>query len=104
MKGKKYDAMKDRWDLLPVELIELTVKVLTHGAKKYGANNWKDVENLRERYYSALLRHLVAWRKGQRCDPETGLHHFGHIMCCLLFIYWEECRDTTIRTKQRTRS
>jgi hypothetical protein len=103
MKGRKDDSLKERWDLLPVELLEVTAKVLTHGARKYGANNWKQVENLKERYYSALLRHLVAWRKGEHCDQETGLHHFGHIMCCLLFIYWKELNDTIIHTKPKTK-
>jgi hypothetical protein len=99
MKGKKFDSDKERWDLLPLEPIAETVRVLTKGAKKYGANNWKDVENLQERYFAALLRHVVAWRQGQRNDSETGLHHLSHAMCCLLFIMWKEKHDTDIRTK-----
>lgn len=90
LKGRKDDQEKLRWDLLPLEVIEGQVRVLSFGAKKYGANNWKDVENLSERYYAALLRHLCAWRKGEKNDAETGLPHLDHVQCCVTFIRWAE--------------
>jgi hypothetical protein len=85
--GKKYDTSKPRWDLLPLELIEKTVDVLTFGAKKYGPNNWQSVDNANERYYAALMRHITAWRKGELNDPETGISHLAHATCNLLFLY-----------------
>lgn len=88
--GRKYDGGKDRWDLLPLGVVEDVVKVLTFGAQKYGPNNWQRVENGRERYYAALMRHLAAWRMGEAKDPETGLPHLAHAACCLGFLQWLE--------------
>jgi len=88
--GKKYDAGKPRWDLLPLEPIKAVVDVLTFGAKKYAPNNWKKVARPRERYYAALQRHLYAWRLGEKKDPESGLPHLAHALCCLVFLAWFE--------------
>ena len=38
IKGLKFDTDKLRWDLLPMEVIEECVKILTFGAKKYDDN------------------------------------------------------------------
>ena len=45
------------------------------GAAKYAPNNWQKLENGADRYYAALLRHLVAWRKGENIDPDTKSRH-----------------------------
>lgn len=92
MIGTKHDKEKDRWDLLPLDVIQWVVKVLTFGAAKYEPNNWQNVENGVERYFAALMRHLVAWRGGERLDQESKLPHLGHAMCCLMFIFWLELR------------
>jgi hypothetical protein len=82
----KRDEGKLRWDLLPVKPIEDLVKILTYGASKYGAHTWKTVPRGKERYFAALMRHLVAWRKGELVDEESGLSHLAHAMCNLMFI------------------
>ena len=84
--GKKYDTGKLRWDLLPLSLIEQTVNVLTFGAQKYGAWNCKDVPNAEDRYFAALMRHIVAWKKGEKLDVESGLPHLAHAVCNLIFL------------------
>ena len=86
MLGIKHDQEKLRYELLPVEPIEALVAVLTYGAKKYDDNNWKYVTPFNDRYYAATLRHINAWRKGEKLDPETGLPHLAHAMCCLVFL------------------
>lgn len=90
MTGIKHDQEKPRYSLLPVEPIEEVVKVLTIGAKKYADDNWKNVEPYADRYYSAALRHIQSWRKGEIKDRETRLHHIAHAVCCLIFILWKE--------------
>jgi len=94
--GIKYDDKKSRWDLLPVWPVEQVVKVLTYDAKKYADNNWQKVEPYDDRYYAAALRHITAWRSGEKLDPETGIHHLAHACCCLIFILWKE-RDMKIK-------
>lgn len=82
----KHDQDKPRWDLLPLEAVGYVVDVLTFGAKKYAPDGWRQVPEWRRRYYAAALRHLVAWWKGERVDPESGLPHLAHAGCCLLFL------------------
>ena len=84
--GRKFDKDKPRWDLLPWHALLKVVEVLTFGARKYAPDNWRYVEGWRERYHSAALRHIVAWSMGERNDPETGIHHLSHAICCLMFL------------------
>ena len=88
--GLKYDTGKLRWDLLQYDCIEDIVKILTFGAEKYGPNNWQGVEPFEDRYFAALMRHLVAYRNGEKIDPESGLSHLAHAGCNIMFLTWYE--------------
>ena len=90
MEGMKYDGDKPRYDLIDAEMLEGLAKVLTFGSKKYSDDNWKKVEDGQARYYSALLRHLEASRKGEKIDPETGLPHAFHVMANCMFYGWND--------------
>ncbi len=95
--GRKDDSDKLRWDLLPVKATKEIVKVLSIGSKKYGPNNWKLVmqgEGGKERYFAALMRHLMAWKDGEIYDPESGIHHLAHAACNALFLLQIECEDS----------
>jgi hypothetical protein len=35
---------------------------------------------------AALLRHINAWRRGEKCDDESGLHHLAHALCNVAFL------------------
>lgn len=83
--GRKDDAEKPRWDLVPWGAMSEVVKVLTCGAKKYAPEGWKTVPDWRRRYFAATCRHLISWTLGEKTDPETGLHHLAHAACCVLF-------------------
>lgn len=95
----KQDAGKPRWDLLPIRPIEEVVEVLTDGAAKYSENGWQKVSNAKERYFAALMRHIVAWREGQTCDIESGKSHLIHAICNLLFLYHFDLPVTTYNTE-----
>jgi hypothetical protein len=86
--GFKYDGDKPRWELLRWGFIEEIVQDLTFGAKKYGPNNWEKVDNGIDRYFAAAMRHLIAFRKGEQIDPESGLSHLAMAGCNLMFL-WE---------------
>lgn len=85
-KGVKLDIGKVRLDLVPPELIEEVGKVLTFGAAKYTPNGWRTVANGEERYYAALLRHLIAYKRGEVNDPESGLPHLSHVATNVAFL------------------
>ncbi len=83
--GTKYDQDKPRMDLLDAEALEGLAKVLTFGANKYAAHNWrKGISN--SRLIAALLRHLFAICRGEETDPESGLPHIDHVGCCWMFL------------------
>lgn len=86
MEGRKFDLEKDRWDLVQPLALQEYVRVLTHGAKKYAPGNWRKVPDARQRYFAALMRHVFAWWTGESTDPDSGLHHLAHAMCCLTFL------------------
>jgi hypothetical protein len=83
--GVKNDQEKPRMDLLCPHAMEDLAKVLTHGAKKYGDWNWaKGISYTR--LIAAALRHLFAFASGEDIDPESGLPHVAHAMCCMMFL------------------
>lgn len=84
--GRKFDAGKLDYTIVPWEGLEEVVKVLEFGAKKYARDNWKQVENADTRYLAAAFRHLIAYNTGEEADAETGLSHLAHASCCLLFL------------------
>ena len=86
--GKKNDRIdgKVRMDLLPWPELEEVARVLTAGAKKYGANNWQGFEDGYERYKGAMLRHLTEVEKGIEIDADTGCRHIAQVACNALFM------------------
>jgi hypothetical protein len=85
--GRKYDGGKLEYGLLPPLALEETVRVLTFGAQKYERDNWQKVPDSKRRYFDAMQRHVWAWKQGEQLDPESGIHHLAHAMCCLMFLY-----------------
>lgn len=76
--GIKHDDFKPKWHLLSWRALAAVVDVATHGAMLYGEHNWQLVDRPRDRYFSALMRHLVAWREGERRDQGSGYLHLAH--------------------------
>lgn len=84
--AQKYDKGKARFDLVEPSFEEAVAEVLTYGAEKYAPNNWLKVEDAENRYYAALRRHINAYRKGEKIDPESGLSHLAHAACNIMFL------------------
>jgi len=117
-KALRYNEGKLKWNLLPLEAMEDTIRVLMYGAHKYslfegpngekvrgadispedakglklirsGANNWRGGDGWTvEEWWNSMMRHIVALRSGEEIDPESGLPHMGHIGCNFIFISW----------------
>lgn len=85
MSGTKHDQGKPRMDLLDAQALEGLAAVLTFGAQKYAAHNWRGGIN-NSRLVAALLRHTFAILRGEYTDPESGLPHIDHVGCCWMFL------------------
>lgn len=91
--GLKLDNGKPRHSLLPKGSISSIIAVLEFGAKKYEANNWQKVDNAKERYYDAAMRHIDSWWNGEKFDQETGIHHLAHAVTNLFFLKWFDDKE-----------
>lgn len=96
MKGTKHDAEKVRFDLRPAREDEQVAWVETFGAVKYDDDNWQHVPNAQRRYFSAIRRHLNAWKQGQITDGEFGLPHLAHAICCLYYLMWLDNEEASV--------
>jgi len=93
--GTKLDQSKPRWSLLPSGTISQVIAVLEYGAQKYSVGNWIGVPDAKTRYYDAAMRHIESWHGGENNDPESGLPHLAHTICCLLFLMWFEGKSVS---------
>lgn len=84
--GIKFDSNKPEYGLVPANALHEIVKVLTYGAQKYSRENWRQVPERERRYFDAMMRHLWAVRRGELVDDETGISHYAHAGCCLLYL------------------
>lgn len=93
MSGTKHDQGKPRWDLLPTQPLGAIAQVLTFGAEKYDAHDWRAGFDY-SRLIGAAYRHLSAYNDGEDTDPESGLSHLAHLGCCVLFLLEQEAKGT----------
>lgn len=89
----KHDNGKTRWDLIPFKALESIADVLAMGANKYGENNWQSLNNYEDRYFAAAMRHLIAWREGDKYDYESMLSHLAHAATNIIFLLHKELED-----------
>lgn len=87
-KALRYNQGKPKWSLVHYKSLEPMVRVLMYGADKYAVDNWKKGLDKKE-ILDSLQRHVAALIDGQEVDPESSLHHIGHIMCnCMFYSYF----------------
>lgn len=89
--GYKLDAGKARMELLPPRTLQMAAEVFTHGAAKYASSDRADENNWTEgmlwgRMYGALQRHLQAFWGGEDEDPDSGMPHLAHALCCMMML------------------
>ena len=83
--AKKYDAGKTEYHHMPPQAFEMINEALTFGGRKYSAYNWRSGFAY-TRCFNAGMRHFWAWCKGENLDPESGLPHLAHGICCFIFL------------------
>ena len=80
--GAKLDAGKVRAGLVIggfSRALHEVSKVGTYGANLYTPYGWIKVENGKERYTDAMLRHFLREEAGEERDPESSLPHAAHL-------------------------
>jgi hypothetical protein len=90
--------------LMPPIAEELTCKVMSFGAERYGPWNWRASGVDVATYISAIKRHLAAIHNGEWLDPDSGLPHMAHVAasaCIVLDADDHGClnKDVTQTTK-----
>lgn len=87
--GLHFDSEKNRLYLVPPEAMEAIGEILTYGCTKkkppYPERNWE-----KGILFSALLgsieRHIIAFKKGEDKDYESGIHPLKHALTDMAFI------------------
>lgn len=72
--GKKFDAGKAAFDLLPVKPLIALARLFAVGKEKYGTRNWEKGMKF-GRLFAAMMRHGFKWWAGEKYDPIDGQHH-----------------------------
>lgn len=69
--------------LVPAAAMVHESAAYAEGALKYGANNWRVAGVRVTTYVAATLRHVMKYYNGERCDPQSRVHHLGNARACL---------------------
>lgn len=86
------------------DMLELDARVHKHGADKYGISNWRMDKITTSTYEAAILRHFVAWARGEDIDPDSGLPHLAHIRACCAVVLDADNHGTLIDDRNRMES
>ena len=84
--GSKHDAEKAPFHLLPQAAARRCKAYARLLRTKTPSATEAKAFDARARYFAAAQRHLTAWWAGEANDPETGLSHLSHLLCCALFL------------------
>jgi hypothetical protein len=89
-KELKWDTGKLDYTLLEPLFLQELAKIMTLGEKNHpkvnGESSWRLVEP--DAYLKALLRHIQAYRLGERIDQDMGTHHLAHIAVNAMFLFY----------------
>ncbi|TFU06156.1 hypothetical protein EUV02_03850 [Polymorphobacter arshaanensis] len=75
------------FSVVPVAPMFQIGKVMSLGAAKYGAFNYRDKPISESVYLDAFMRHMAAVIDGQDVDPESGQSHVAHMAAgCIILL------------------
>lgn len=86
------------------ELLEDDAAVHKHGADKYGVRNWLVNNILASTYEGAMMRHFLAWARGEDIDPDSGKPHLIHLRACCAVVESARRAGTLIDDRKRVES
>ena len=96
--GIKYDSNKLDWSLMPWDVIETAINRFTVGKKKYERDSWKLLEDGKNRYEAAMLRHFNLYKQGVRWDEDPNFEsnpstHLQAALWNMMCLVWFELQD-----------
>lgn len=83
--GVKLDDGKLPMHLLPPEAIDALAERLQVGMRKYQERNWEK-GIVFSRLFSATMRHLLAFWRGEDIDKDDGLCHLSGVLINVAFM------------------
>ena len=81
-KGGKQSFVSVRFDCIPPVVLRLLAQCLGFGARKYGKDNWKNIEQWD--HLNHAMNHINEWNRGDRSEP-----HLVNAMARLTFALWQ---------------
>lgn len=80
--GGKQSFVSARFDCIPPVVLRLLAQCLGFGARKYGKDNWKQIEQWD--HLSHAMNHINEWNRGDRSEP-----HLVNAIARLTFALWQ---------------
>lgn len=93
---KRYGDKKLPLYVVPFSFVAHVCVALFEGKLKYGLVNWRAAKVEAMTYVSAQERHVRKWKNGERCDPETKVHHLANAAACICILLDAEINGTLI--------
>lgn len=81
----RHNEGKPDYSLVPMHLLEEVAHVFTYGASKYERWGWAKAREW-STPFACACRHLFAWYRGERNDPESGFSHLAHAIANMLIL------------------
>lgn len=80
--GGKQSFVSARFDCIPPVVLRLLAQCLGFGARKYGKENWKQIDQVD--HLNHAMNHINEWNRGDRSEP-----HLVNAMARLTFALWQ---------------
>ena len=80
--GGKQSFVSVRFDCIPPVVLRLLAQCLGFGARKYGKENWQQIEQWD--HLNHAMNHINEWNRGDRSEP-----HLVNAMARLTFALWQ---------------
>ena len=86
--GGKQSFVSVRFDCIPPVVLRLLAQCLGFGARKYGKENWQQIEQWD--HLNHAMNHINEWNRGDRSEP-----HLVNAMARLTFALWQAVDNKT---------
>jgi hypothetical protein len=90
------------WSVMPRWIVLQVGRVMSVGAAKYGAFNYRESPIAASTYQDALERHLGLWFDGEDNDHETGVSHLASAIASCTLLMDAQATGKLVDDRQKT--